>query len=92
MILRILGEGQFELPDSAIDELNRLDDALVAAVEAGDEEAFRTALAALAGRAHELGRRLPDDHLGPSDAALPAEDASLEEVQRLLGEEGLIPG
>jgi len=37
MIVRILGEGQLRVDDSATDELNVLDAALERAVNAGDE-------------------------------------------------------
>ncbi len=47
MIVRILGEGQFDVPDDAIAGLNKLDAAVESSVEAGDVEAFSTALAAL---------------------------------------------
>ena len=40
MIVRILGEGQFELPDGDAERLNTLDNEAVAAVEAGDEAKF----------------------------------------------------
>jgi hypothetical protein len=46
MIVRILGEGQLDVPDSALDELNRLDSDLQSACEAGDETAFHAALTA----------------------------------------------
>ena len=92
MILRILEEGQFEVPSEAIDELNRLDDALVRAVEDGDEEKFQGALAALLGRIRTVAKPVPEDHLGPSDLVLPPADATLEQVSELLGDEGLIPG
>ena len=45
MIVRILGEGQYDVSDEAIDRLNELDAAVEAAVEAGDEAAFAQALA-----------------------------------------------
>ncbi len=92
MILRIMGEGQFEVSDEAIDQLNELDEQLVSAVASGDEESFRWELAALHDRILELGRPLPPDHLGASDLVLPPRDATLAEVRGLLGEEGLIPG
>lgn len=92
MIVRILGEGQFEVPDDALDRLNEADDALVAAIEAGDEDAFRRCLTDLHAAVHEAGSPLPPDHLGPSDLALPADDATLAEVRDLLGDEGLVPG
>ncbi|HWH34287.1 MAG TPA: hypothetical protein VNT56_03110 [Acidimicrobiales bacterium] len=92
MILRILGEGQFEVDDTHLDELNRLDDELVAAVETGDDEAFRTRLETLIDRAHAIATPVAADYLGPSDCALPGADATLAEVRELLGDEGLIPG
>jgi hypothetical protein len=92
MIVRILSEGQFDVPDDALDRLNQIDDALVAAIEAGDEAAFRLRLTDLHAAVHEAGTALPADHLGPSDLALPADDATLAEVRDLLGDEGLVPG
>jgi hypothetical protein len=92
MILRILGEGQYELSDDAVGELNELDERLIAAVESGDEQAFRPALDALQDRVRALGRPLPYEEIRPSDLVLPPPDVSLEEMRELLGEEGLIPG
>lgn len=92
MIVRVLGEGQFDVPDDALDRLNQADDALVAAIEAGDEAGFARCLADLHAAVHEVGTPLPADHLGPSDLALPAGDATLAEVRDLLGDEGLVPG
>jgi hypothetical protein len=92
MIVRILGEGQRELPADALPELNALDVALESACQAGERDSFSTALAALLNRVRELGTVVPDDYLGPSDLVLPSADASLTEVKELLTEEGLIPG
>ena len=49
MIVRILGDGQYELPENMESEFERLDNHLVAHVEDGDEEAFRKELADLVG-------------------------------------------
>jgi hypothetical protein len=92
MIVRILGEGQLEVDDSATDELNVLDAALEKAVTAGDEEAFRPALAALLDRVRALGGPVADDSLAPSDLILPYSDAALADVRQMLKEDGLIPG
>ena len=92
MIIRILGEGQHELADRHEAELNRLDDAVAEAVNAGNESAFERSLVALLQRVRALGSPLPDDTLVPSDAILPGEGSSLAEVRALLGEQGLIPG
>jgi hypothetical protein len=92
MIVRIMGEGQFDLPDDGLDELNRLDDELTKAVDTGDEAAFATALEALLAGVRTAATELPDDYLGASDLVLPGPDATIQEVREVLGDEGLIPG
>ena len=92
MILRILGEGQLEVSDEALVELNQLDDQLINAVEKGDEGLFHTALANLVNKVREVGKPLSDDHLGPSELILPGADATLDDVRKLLHDDGLIPG
>ena len=92
MIVRVLGEGQLEVADDVLDHLNQLDDAVEAAVESGDEVAFREALGGLLQAVRKHGKPLPDDSLLPSDAILPAPDIPLAQVRDLLGDEGLIPG
>jgi hypothetical protein len=92
MIVRILGEGQLEVSDEALGELNQLDEALIGAVEAGDEQAFGSVLATLQSKVRELGKAVPHDHLGPSELILPGEGATLDEVKAMLHEDGLIPG
>ncbi|MER5205399.1 hypothetical protein [Streptomyces sp. NPDC002825] len=92
MIVRIMGEGQLTLADSHFAELNKLDDELLAEMEAGDEEGFRRTLGALLDAVRRLGSPLPDDALEPSELILPAPEASLEEVREMLSDNGLIPG
>jgi hypothetical protein len=92
VIVRILGEGQFEVPDSAAAELNELDGALEAAVERDDEEAFRSALAALLAKVREYGTAAKPEDLRPSELIIPQPDASMADVHKLLSDEGLIPG
>jgi hypothetical protein len=92
MILRILGEGQFEVPEERMEELNRLDEEVQAAVDADDADGFTRALARLITGVRTAGRELPDDYLGPSDLVLPGPDATIGDVREVLGDEGLIPG
>ena len=94
MIIRILGQGQYVVEDRYADELNGLDTSLERAVESADEAAFRDALLALLAKVREVGECLPDDVLQPSDAAVPGDDATLDEVKDLLvgSGDGLIPG
>jgi hypothetical protein len=92
MIVRILGEGQLQVPDSAVDELNQLDAALEAAVEHNDEAGFKPALEALLSRVREVGTPADPDALEPSELIVPQSDATMAEVHKLLTDEGLIPG
>jgi hypothetical protein len=92
VIVRILGEGQLEVPDSAADELNELDQAVGSAVDQGDEAAFASALAALLARIKEVGTPVKPDDLRPSELILPQADATMADVRKLLSDEGLIPG
>ena len=92
MIVRILGEGQYDLSEEALDALNDLDARVESSVEAGDEEAFQTALTALLDGVRAAGAEHDADSLEPSDLILPMPDASLAEVRDLLSGDGLIPG
>ena len=92
MIIRILGEGQYDVADHALDRLNELDTALENAVEAGDEAAFLPALAALLEGVRTAGVAHPADSLDESDLILPPADATVDEVRQMLTDEGLIPG
>jgi hypothetical protein len=92
VIVRILGEGQREVAEEHVPELNELDQALADAVTAGDELGFERQLTALLQRVRTVGVRVPDDVLTVSDSILPSEGSSLTEVRALLGEQGLIPG
>ena len=92
MIVRILTEGQLEVADDRVQDLNALDAAVEQAVEAGDHAAFAEALTALLDGVRRSGSPLPDDVLHDSDLILPPADATLEEVREMLGDEGLIPG
>ncbi len=94
MIVRILGEGQFDVSDEAIGRLNQLDAAVETAVETGDEEAFGDTLAALLDGVRTVGVPHELESLDESDLILPPADATIDEVRELLAgaDDGLIPG
>ncbi|MGW4891092.1 PspA-associated protein PspAA [Kitasatospora sp. NPDC004240] len=94
MIMRVMGEGQFEVGAGHLNRLNALDDELLTALESGDEAHFQRALGELLGAVKEYGTPLPDDSLEPSELILPNVDATIDEVRSLLRAEGdgLIPG
>ena len=92
MIVRILAEGQWDVAEDRLAELNRLDSEVEGAVEAGDEVTFSHALDALLTAVRSEGDQLPDDSLVDSDLILPPRDSTIEEVREMLSDEGLIPG
>jgi hypothetical protein len=90
MIVRISGEDQYRL--NGVDgQLNELDNAVVAAVEAGDEQRFRSAYDELLGFVRGHGTPLADDDLEGSDLILPPPDISLAEAAEGFSGEGLLP-
>ncbi len=91
MIVRISTERQYEIPDEDTDRLNALDDEIVAAVEAGDEERFHELFESLLELVRGDGRPVPDDVLEESDVILPPPDLSFEEAGHQFTGEGLIP-
>jgi hypothetical protein len=91
VIVRVLGEGQWRVDEDLRARLNELDDDVAKAVDAGDESALHTSLAALADAVRSGGERLPDEDLSPSDAIVPPADLSLDEARELLESDGFIP-
>jgi|SRR5215213_7083106 len=93
MIVRILNEGQWELSEEAVRDLNSLDDAIDKAVASADQEQLAIALQALLNRVRSTGTVVPDDELRDSDLILPDADSTVEDVRALLSDsdEGLIP-
>ena len=92
MIVRILGEGQFNLPGAVIDELNEIDNQMVAAVEAEDEANFTRLLQEMLTLVREKGAPIPVDELVESDLILPETDLTLDEAEHIFIGDGLLPG
>ena len=92
MIIRIMGEGQFDVPDDAMAALNDLDAAVESSVESGDVAAFTSALESLLAGVRASAAPHEEGSLDTSDLILPPADATLEEVCDLLSDDGLIPG
>lgn len=90
MIVRIQGEGQYELDSGTRAKLDRLDSGLFQAIGAGDAAGFVAALTAVADYVESNGSRVADERLVPSDFILPARDTTLDEAKRLLTDEGYL--
>ena len=91
MIVRISGEGQYELADDKKDKLNELDNAVVASCDTDDEAAFKQQFEALLEFVVSEGSQVPDDELVTSDVIVPPRDTSLAEAKADFSAEGLIP-
>ncbi|HTA14276.1 MAG TPA: hypothetical protein VK781_05405 [Solirubrobacteraceae bacterium] len=91
MIVRVSGEDQYRLEESAHAELNKLDTAVLAAIDAKDETAFKTAFAQLLGFVRANGARIGDEEIETSDLILPPDDITLAEAAQEFTGEGLIP-
>ena len=91
MIVRIVGDGQYEFPDDQSDRLNELDNQLVGIVESGDEAQFNDVFGKLVELVRSSGTPVPDEELVASDVILPPADLTLAEAAHEFTGEGLIP-
>lgn len=91
MIIRILGEGQFDVSDLEQSTLQSFDDEVERAVESSEEVAVRDALHRLHDFILSKGTPMPDDFLGASDVVVPSEDSTLDEIKEMLNGDGFIP-
>ena len=91
-VVRILGSGQFRLDDAEVGHLNELDNAVAAAVAAGDSAAFVRSFGELVAHVRDRGTPVPDGEIVTSDHVLPAADTTLEEAREAFTGEGAIPG
>lgn len=91
MIVRISTEGQYELPDGVYDELNEIDNRVVAAVEDDDEAGFKHSFAELLSLVREQGTALGAEDLRESRLIIPPPDLTLAEAERDFSGDGLLP-
>jgi len=91
VIVRVMGEGQFEIDDEVAKGLNDLDEQAEQALQSGDRERLTELLERMAEAVRTNGTRVPDDDLSPSEGIVPPPDLTLEEAHELFDGEGLIP-
>jgi len=91
VIVRIATESQYKLPDDAAEELNELDNQVVAAVEADDEDRFHELFEQMLDLVRRAGHPLDEDELAESDVILPPPDTSFVEAAAEFTGDGLIP-
>ena len=91
MIVRLSGEGPFELPDDEVERLNELDNRAVSAVEDGDETGFHELWTQMLELVAGSGTALAADELVESDVIRPPRDITFEEAKGEFSGDGLIP-
>jgi len=91
VIVRIATEDQYRLPDEDAQRLNELDNEVVAAVDADDEDRFHALFEEMLALVRSDGRKLGDDELEESDVILPPPDTSFVEAAQEFTGDGLIP-
>jgi hypothetical protein len=87
MIVRILGEGRFDVPEADLPVIEQLDEELLDAINRGDENEFTGALKDLIIQVRHVGTPLPGEDIQPSELVVPHADSTLAEVRTLLAEE-----
>ncbi len=92
MIVRIQGEGQWEVSGAELDRLDKIDDEIVEVIGHNDEARFEALLKQMLDHVRATGRRLKPEELVESDVILPPADATIDEVRSLFAHEGLIVG
>jgi hypothetical protein len=91
VIVRISNEGQYRLDDGHHHRLDALDDAVVQAVESGDEDGYHATFEQLLHFVRTEGEPLDADDLEPSEFILPPADLTFAEAGAEFSGEGLIP-
>jgi hypothetical protein len=94
MIVRVMGQGQYQIDEALADYLNELDDSVVDAVNTEDQELLTKTLGEIVSHVLSHGEPLADDDLQPSDMILPDPSATVAEVAELLSDSdgaGLVP-
>ena len=83
-VVRIQGDDQYRLAQTDHDQLEQFDQKLVAAISAGDEAGFHTALTAVLQFVRTRGVRLGPQENVPSQVVIPGDDMTLEEAKSIM--------
>lgn len=92
MIIRIIGQGQYQVPSSLFDDLNRIDNKIVEHVEKGNEKGYKKGLAELIGKVIHEGKPVDHRMLVESDVIVPPADMTIEEARQVFKGAGIFEG
>jgi hypothetical protein len=91
VIVRISNDGEYELPEDLIAQVNEIDNEAVAAVEAGDEARFHELFNRLIEMVESGGSPIPPEDLAVAQVIVPPRDLTFEEAKVEFTGEGIIP-
>lgn len=89
MIIRIMGEGQYQASEALCNELNKIDNHIVALVEDGKAEEYRKELARLISEIKGKAEPIDPKEIVESDIIVPPGDLSFEEAKAVFNGEGI---
>lgn len=92
MVVRVQGGGQYRLDQPAVDDLQSLDHQLTDAVQAHDSGKVHALLSQMIVLVQTRGQSVGTDQVVPSEAILPPDTVTVEEVQAMLHQGGLVEG
>lgn len=84
MIIRISGDGQYDVSDSFFDELNAIDNRIVKIVSAGSETDYKKELSRLIDKIKSCGKQLEDTDIVESDIIVPPADLTFAEAKDIF--------
>jgi len=91
MIVRIMNEGQYDVPSLYYDDINKIDKEIVGIIARNDEKRFEKAYAELINMVHKNGVPIDPKILHDSNLIIPPADTSLKEAKRIFVGEKIIP-
>jgi CBS domain-containing protein len=90
MIVRIMGEGQYDLDERVLQELNAIDNRIVDHVRKNEADEFRADLGRLISTVKSNGKQVDAKEITKSDIIIPPKDLTLEEAKGIFKGDGLI--
>jgi hypothetical protein len=90
VIIRIMGEGQYQASNALRSELNKIDDRIVTLVEEGNAVEFRRALKRLISMIKEKAMPIDAKEIVNSDIIVPPADMSFDEAKAVFKKPGII--
>jgi phage shock protein A len=92
LVVRVQGSGQYRLAQPEIDDLQRLDQQLTEAVPAHDDQRVHALIGQMIALVQTRGTALGHDDVVTSETILPPATITVEEVQALMHDDGLVEG